>query len=138
MTAWKCPCGHSLTWEPPGPAPESGPPCDGRKCVCAQCTGAEITGFTLGHEESYDRYLREKRPRLKVGKCVLDGEPYAGGWLWFSAAAAEAFRRSEGLGEFAVYGLSLPVPWSECAGPRGDDGVHRLLMDAEILGKVPV
>lgn len=136
---WECPCGHKLTWEPDAGPPPEGAGCDAPDCVCAQCAGKEPTGFTLGHEESYDEYLRRDGPTFKTGRCVLeDGEEYGGGWLWREASHAEEFRTDARLGEFAVYALRLPGPWEECAGQPGSDGVARLLKDAEIIGKVPM
>lgn len=102
--------------------------------------------FTVGHVASYDASLVAAVPGYPPMKRGRDAE-YDGGWVWATAAAAEATaalarrpRTFLGSEEFAA-----AFPGRDAAGsgwdvdvslsPASDDGVHRLLSDAPILGR---
>lgn len=103
--------------------------------------------FTLGYAKSYDAYIKEYTdpadPPMKSGRH----HDYAGGWIWSTPSAAGAFLASDTFAvsfpnrdpaEFAVYELELPTDWTTdvSATPSPTDGVHRLLNDARIVGRV--
>lgn len=120
-------------------------------------TGRIPDAYTIGSKASYDLGLAENPGLKKLGRQMLNGSLYEGGWVWRSRHAAEAFligkdlchdgrngyrRLGRGMISFdgrapvlcAVYGLLLPNSW------EGDvsrfpyhDGVHRLLTDAVII-----
>ena len=103
--------------------------------------------FTIGRTTSYDKYLAEDNPQ-KLGlraPCKEFPEGYEGGWIWRSLEEAQSFLRGPDFKiytqwnplEFSVYEL-LIESWATSASlrPSSEDGVHRLLFDARILGKV--
>jgi hypothetical protein len=109
-----------------------------------------MKAYTLGHTTSYDASLASNEGCIKLGTRPAghvdipdypDG--YSGGWLWASADRAEAFRLGylhefgRQPASFSVYELEISS-WEECASPEPDpsDGVHRLLVDSPVVGKV--
>lgn len=104
--------------------------------------------YTLGHKTSYDKALVEKPSVKKLGKRPV-GHPdvpegYDGGWVWKTAEEAHAYYagnkeaiEGEKNRRFAVYRLKLKGTWeSDVSKRRATDGVHRLLVDAKIVGRV--
>jgi len=113
--------------------------------------------YTIGNKESYDRILAKEPNTKKLGRQVLNGSLYEGGWVWRTAREAEDFligedpiwdpryghkRMGGGMISFdgrkpvlcAVYGLVLPNGWEgDVSRRRYADGVRRLLTDALIV-----
>ena len=89
------------------------------------------TAFTIGNHHSYDSALRRGDSPRKLGVR----KDYEGGWVWRTEAEAQAFIDSTELSFPAkVYGLLLPSGWSEDVSVKpGEDGVHRLLNDAQLV-----
>ena len=93
--------------------------------------------FTIGRTSCYDRSL----PATKLGHRP----DYPGGWVWQTADEAKAFLRDDlqrqvpgwDPATFSVYVLELPTSWWADVGGIGPDGVHHLLNDARVVGKVP-
>jgi len=95
--------------------------------------------FTIGSQSSYDRALAESDPVTKLGVRPEDDPPYEGGWVWRTAEDALAFIQHNALPfKAAVYVLELPTGWNTDVSPEPhpSDGVHRLLHDALITGRV--
>jgi len=93
-----------------------------------------MPAFTIGNATSYDRALAEEPEVLKLGAF----DDYAGGWVWRTAADAQAFMDAAALPwEGAVYELELPTGWEADVNPKvAPDGAHNLLHDARILRRV--
>ena len=120
-------------------------------------TSPAIGAYTVGNEASYDRGLAEDPGMKKLGRQMLHGSLYEGGWVWRSRAGAEAFlsgedlchdpragyqRHGRGMISFAegrpvqcaVYGLILPNGWDgDVSRFPYHDGVHRLLTDSVMV-----
>lgn len=98
------------------------------------------TAFTIGNEAAYDRALAGAEPPYKVGARPDIDPPYEGGWVWRTPGDAAGFVLCQGdaLGfAAAVYEVELASGWDADVSPEpGDDGVHRLLVDARIIRKV--
>lgn len=114
--------------------------------------------YTVGNKEVYDQALSEEPGLKKLGRQVIDGSLYDGGWVWRTRGEAEAFldgidycydarlgyqRFGGGLVSFegrppvmcAVYGLLLPNGWvgDVSTRPSQADGVHRLWTDSVLV-----
>jgi len=92
----------------------------------------DTVAYTIGNKTSYDQALDGTDYVMKVGAC----EGYEGGWVWKTQVQAQAFIATHEL-EFPakVYGLLLPGGWAAYVSPEpADDGVHRLLNDAQVVG----
>lgn len=106
--------------------------------------GMTTIGFTVGRAANYDAWLRDSPAPAKCGAY----EGYDGGWIWRTAAQAQAFLASEPFArafdlppsEFSIYRLELLSGWAfdVSASPHPSDGVHRLLNDAPIVERVPM
>lgn len=102
--------------------------------------------YTLGYAAGYDAALFESQTKPFRGPPQKLGyrADYGGGWVWKTSQEAFEFLFSDGFAkafpdrepaEFAVYTLLLPHRWDrDTSGPE-DDGVHRLVNDARILGR---
>lgn len=107
------------------------------------------TAYTLGSKHGYDQSLRVAArtgiPSRKLGQRLDEEPPYQGGWIFVDKYDANAFRYSSGFerafpdrhpAEFAVYELALPNGIDTDFSPEPfEDGVHRLLNDAVIVGR---
>lgn len=101
--------------------------------------------YTLGWAQGYDSALAaatEEDPLVTVGR----NEEYEGGWIFETWTDAVLFLISDDFAErfpdrdtqeFSVYEIRLPNGWAEDVSPEPheSDGVHRLLVDAPIVGK---
>lgn len=83
--------------------------------------------YTVGHRESYERYLREQGPQ-----CFKRGTrpDYPGGSVWRTREEAER-RAPEG---YAVYGID--ADWEKDTIPSAIGPWHDLVRDARIV-RVP-
>jgi len=103
----------------------------------------QIKAYTLGLQSSYDHALEvEPMPVMKIGKRSLPDDVYPGGWVWRSYEDAKEYMDGHKDDEFfrgrqfAVYRLTLPNGWDmDVYGPDAD-GIHNLLHDAVIVGRV--
>ena len=95
--------------------------------------------YTIGHEKNYDILLLSGETH-KLGRQLDESPPYPGGWVWRTALEAQTFIQNTTLGfEAAVYTLELVECWKTDVTPYpGEDGVHNLLIDARIVGKVHI
>ena len=103
---------------------------------CSVCKGLGILGvsaFTIGSQKAYDRDLAT----LEVNKKIGVRDDYGGGWVWRTAEEAQAFIDTHPELAFTakVYGLVLPRSWEADVSPEPEpeDGVHRLLNDANLV-----
>ncbi len=100
-----------------------------------------MKAYTIGNFNSYDKALSEGEVK-KLGK---EGD-YPGGCIWKTKEEAQAFIVADNIiidgtkrdnKKFAVYELKLSGDWdSDVSKEVGKDGVHILLVDAVIVGKV--
>lgn len=99
--------------------------------------------YTIGRTSSYDKSLAEEPEVKKIGKS---GD-YKGGWVFRTPEEAHNFlgsyawkasmKSGEDPADYSVYELELSGPWEECASAQPkEDGVHRLLKDARVIGKM--
>jgi hypothetical protein len=99
--------------------------------------------YTVGHAESYDKYI-EGDPR-PVKKGAYPG--YAGGYVWATPTEAQSFldfalfagtSNPRDARDYAIYALDLPTGWdTDVSGElHPADGVYRLLNDALITRRV--
>ena len=104
------------------------------------------SAYTVGHTVNYDRNLAEATPNEPVRKVgERQDEDYAGGWVWRTPEDAQSFlddQERKGwpddwqASDFSIYELELPTNWdTNVSLQTHDDGVHRLLHDAVIVGK---
>lgn len=98
--------------------------------------------YTIGNQRGYDRDLTApdvvagERKVSKLGQRLDEDPPYPGGWVWRTQDEAQAFVDNTELSFPAkVYGVRLPESWAQDVSPEPDpeDGVRRLLHDAELL-----
>jgi hypothetical protein len=90
--------------------------------------------YTIGRKSCYDRDIEENPgPHYKVG-CRDD---YEGGWVFPTREAAQGFIETTQVWPWVpkVYGLKLQGDWDSDVSPEPhpEDGVHRLLVDAELF-----
>jgi hypothetical protein len=100
-----------------------------------------IVAFTIGHTKSYDQTLAEYLPE----ECRKLGaqDDYEGGWIWKTAAEAEAFIHSEdflqvnwGDGKFrspenfSVYKVELVNGYQDISPIIDKDGIYNLLVSS--------
>ena len=120
-------------------------------------TDSILNAYTVGDKKSYDKLLADEKTPKKLGRQMIDGTLYEGGWVWRTRREAEDFllgvdpvwdpryghkRMGDGMISFdgrrpilcAVYGLVLPNGWDgDVSVRRYSDGVHRLLTDSLIV-----
>jgi hypothetical protein len=107
--------------------------------------------YTLGRTTSYDKTLAGPEGCMKVGSRPVGDdefpEGYGGGWVWFTAEDADAFRQSPDWvkafptydpSTFSVYAIEVADESWVSLVPHPSDGVHRLLVDAHVVNKVNV
>ena len=81
--------------------------------------------YTIGHEESYDRYFREQGRPLKLGRNGR--KDYPGGSVWETEEEAREYC-SKG---YQVYGLL--ADWKTDTEQSKDGDWHDLLINAELV-----
>jgi len=91
-------------------------------------------GFTLGFKESYDKYLSEPGPHIKIGKgSFVEGyKDYPGGTVWRTKEEAEDCKKHNP--GYEVYSLLLPNGWEEDA-YLTKDGLYSINKDCVILSR---
>lgn len=98
-----------------------------------------MIAYTIGNPKVYDKNLVKYCKFYKSGKNHgYDDKSYEGGWVWKTIEEAKEFIRKETLSFPAeVYEINLPNGWEQDVSLfPGEDGVHNLLIDAQILRKV--
>lgn len=81
--------------------------------------------YTIGHEESYNRYFQEQKRPLKAGRNGRDN--FTGGSVWETEEEA----RAHCLEGYQVYGVF--ARWGEDTVPSKDGNWHDLLISAELV-----
>lgn len=84
--------------------------------------------FTLGKTDVYDPLLRDHPDATKEGRS----DDYAGGSVWETFEAAQAYLDSTILGEeFSIYGVL--ADWETQTEPEPGQGWHRLLVTSKLI-----
>lgn len=100
------------------------------------------TAYTMGNFKNYDEALATESVVTKLGR--QDG--YSGGCIWKTREEAQKFIEADKIvidgtkrdnKKFAVYQLELYGNWdSDVSKDVDEDGVHMLLVDAVVVGRV--
>ena len=85
--------------------------------------------YTLGHKQAYLGAIASEGRIKKLGKGIVEGQPYSGGSVWETfEEAQQVLRFNPG---FMVFGVD--ADWKTDTEPEKNASFHNLLRDAWII-----